>query len=84
MAVGLQAAQVEHANDLLRDGVFQRYKYTYELSWKMLKRYLEMTLPPPEEVDGTSFQTLIRTGSEQGCSFPVGTSGSIIGRLAYL
>lgn len=69
LAVGLQAAQVEDASDLLRDGVIQRFKYTYELSWKMLKRYLEMTLPNPEEVDGMSFQTLIRTGSEQGMLF---------------
>lgn len=52
--------------ELLRDGVILRFEYTYELSWKMLKRYLEATLPNPEEVDGMSFQTLIRTGSEQG------------------
>lgn len=53
-------------SELLRDGVIQRFEYTYELSWKMLKRYLEATLPDPEELDGMSFQTLIRTGSEQG------------------
>ena len=53
-------------SELLRDGVIQRFEYTYELSWKMLKRYLEATLPNPEEVDGMTFQALIRTGSEQG------------------
>ena len=26
---------------LLRNGVIQRFEFTYELSWKMLKRYLE-------------------------------------------
>jgi nucleotidyltransferase substrate binding protein (TIGR01987 family) len=63
---GLRESQASPDSELLRDGVIQRFEYTYELSWKMLKRYLEATLPNPEEVDGMSFQTLIRTGSEQG------------------
>jgi len=63
---GLQESQANPDSELLRDGVIQRFEYTYELSWKMLKRYLEATLPNPEEVDGMTFQTLIRTGSEQG------------------
>jgi nucleotidyltransferase substrate binding protein (TIGR01987 family) len=63
---GLRESQSAPDNELLRDGVIQRFEYTYELSWKMLKRYLEATLPNPEEVDGMSFQSLIRTGSEQG------------------
>jgi nucleotidyltransferase substrate binding protein (TIGR01987 family) len=66
MDAGLQEALAASRSELLRDGVIQRFEYTYELSWKMLKRYLEGTLPNPEEVDGMSFQTLIRTGSEQG------------------
>jgi len=63
---GLREALSAPDSQLLRDGVIQRFEYTYELSWKMLRRYLEATLPNPEEVDGMSFQTLIRTGSEQG------------------
>lgn len=63
---GLRESQAAPESELLRDGVIQRFEYTYELAWKMLKRYLEATLPNPEEVDGMSFQTLIRTGSEQG------------------
>ncbi len=63
---GLRESSKAADNELLRDGVIQRFKYTYELSWKMLKRYLEATLPNPEEVDGMSFPSLIRTGSEQG------------------
>ena len=66
MDAGLQEALATPGSELLRDGVIQRFEYTYELSWKMLKRYLEATLPNPEEVDGMSFQALIRTGSEQG------------------
>ncbi len=63
---GLRESLAMPESELLRDGVIQRFEYTYELSWKMLKRYLEAILPNPEEVDGMTFQTLIRTGSEQG------------------
>ena len=28
-------------NDLLRDGVIQRFEYTMDLSWKMIQRYLK-------------------------------------------
>ncbi len=28
-------------NELLRDGVIQRFKYTMDLSWKMIQRYLK-------------------------------------------
>jgi len=63
---GLKESQASPESELLRDGVIQRFEYTYVLSWKMLRRYLEVTLPNPEEVDAMSFQTLIRTGSEQG------------------
>jgi nucleotidyltransferase substrate binding protein (TIGR01987 family) len=66
LTAGLREALASPDGELLRDGVIQRFEYTYELAWKMLKRYLEATLPNPEEVDGMSFQTLIRTGSEQG------------------
>lgn len=50
----------------LRAAAIQAFEFTYELSWKMLKRYLEMTAPNPAEIDEMSFPTLIRTGCEQG------------------
>ncbi len=63
---GIREADAEPANELIRDGVIQRFEYTYELAWKMLKRFLESTSANPAEVDEMSFQTLIRTGSERG------------------
>jgi nucleotidyltransferase substrate binding protein (TIGR01987 family) len=53
-------------NAFMRDACIQRFEYTYELCWKMLKRHLEITAANPVEIDEMSFQTLIRTGSEKG------------------
>ena len=48
---------------LLRDGVIQRFEFTYELSWKMLKRYLdEYSL---EKADSLNNRELFRIGWEQ-------------------
>lgn len=52
-------------NDFIRDAAIQRFEYTYELSWKMLKRHIEITSASPATVDEMSFQNLIRTGSEK-------------------
>ena len=59
------------ANDVglreqFRNSVIQCFEFTYELSHKMLKRYLEATAPSPEEIDLSTFQNLIRLGNEKG------------------
>ncbi|WP_434782418.1 nucleotidyltransferase substrate binding protein [Ferrovum myxofaciens] len=51
---------------LIRDGLIQRFEFTYEIAHKMLKRYLESISPTPEEYDSMPFQDLIRSGNEQG------------------
>jgi len=50
----------------LRDACILRFEYTFELSWKMLKRQLELELPSPSEVDGYSYRHLFRLGGERG------------------
>ena len=50
----------------VRDAVIQRFEYTYELSWKMLKRRLEVEHPSPAEVDSLSFRDLLREAAERG------------------
>ena len=50
----------------IRDGLIQRFEFTYESSHKMLKRYLEFVSPTPKEYDDMAFPDLIRSGNEQG------------------
>ncbi len=66
LARGLERAAVEPIDELLRDGVIQRFEYTYELSHKFLRRFLEETEPAPEDLRALSFPALIRLGSERG------------------
>lgn len=59
----------ENNSDLFeqfRNSVIQCFEFTYELSHKMLKRYLEATAATPEEIDLSTFQNLIRMGNEKG------------------
>ncbi len=48
----------------LRNSVIQCFEFTYELSHKMLKRFLEETAASTEDINTCSFQELIRTGNE--------------------
>jgi nucleotidyltransferase substrate binding protein (TIGR01987 family) len=59
----------DNDNDLFeqfRNSVIQCFEFTYELSHKMLKRYLEETAANPEEIDLSTFQNIIRIGNEKG------------------
>ena len=63
---GLERHRQEPQDDQLRDGLIQRFEYTYELCHRMLRRYLRMVTPSPDAFDQMPFQDLIRTGDEQG------------------
>lgn len=62
---GLVRHQREPTDDLLRDGLIQRFGCTYELCHRLLKRYIRQTAPSPDEVDRMSFQDLIRKANQQ-------------------
>ncbi|OOH92336.1 nucleotidyltransferase [Pasteurellaceae bacterium 15-036681] len=62
---GLSRYQTDISDLQIRDGLIQRFEFTYEISHKMLKRYLELTSANPQEFDGMAFQDLIRTGNEK-------------------
>ena len=47
---GIQQSKVDPDNELLRDGVIQRFEYTMDLSWKMIQRYLKHIAQVEESV----------------------------------
>ncbi|MFT7401019.1 MAG: nucleotidyltransferase substrate binding protein (TIGR01987 family) [Hydrogenophaga sp.] len=63
---GLARYQQDITDTQIRDGLIQRFEFTYEVSHKMLKRYLEMASATPEQFDSMPFADVIRTGNEQG------------------
>jgi len=65
LAEGYQRYQSDVSDIQIRDGLIQRYEFTYEISHKMLKRHLEMTSANPEAFDALPFADLIRTANEQ-------------------
>ena len=63
---GLARYRADTSDTQIRDGLIQRFEFTYELGHKVLKRYLEYASANPEQFDKMTFQNLIRTGNEQG------------------
>jgi nucleotidyltransferase substrate binding protein (TIGR01987 family) len=65
----LEEGHIRYQKDIsdtqIRDGLIQRYEFTYELSHKLLKRHLEKTSASPEIYDAMSFADLIRSANEQ-------------------
>ena len=62
---GLTRYQDDTSDTQIRDGLVQRFEFTYELGHKVLKRYLETASANPEQFDTMTFQDLIRTANEQ-------------------
>jgi nucleotidyltransferase substrate binding protein (TIGR01987 family) len=66
LAEGLARYEKDITDTQIRDGLIQRFEFTYEICHKMLKRHLEAVSPTPELFDGMAFADLIRSGNEQG------------------
>jgi nucleotidyltransferase substrate binding protein (TIGR01987 family) len=58
----LEAIVNEPKTDIVRDAVIQRFEYTFELSWKSLKRYFEIYNSLSED----NIKNLIREAGRQG------------------
>jgi nucleotidyltransferase substrate binding protein (TIGR01987 family) len=63
---GLARHQREPGDEQVRDGLIQRFEFTYELSHRMLRRYIITTAASPDEVERMPFADLIRTANAQG------------------
>ncbi len=62
----LARSRTAPADDELRDACIQRFEYSFELCWKMLKRQLESDLPSPSDIDTWSYRKMFRTAGERG------------------
>jgi nucleotidyltransferase substrate binding protein (TIGR01987 family) len=63
---GIVRCEREPADEQIRDGLIQRFEFTYELSHRMLRRYLKEAAASPDEIDRMPFADLIRTANAQG------------------
>jgi nucleotidyltransferase substrate binding protein (TIGR01987 family) len=63
---GLVRHRGEPTDEQLRDGLIQRFEFTYELGQRLLRRYIRDSAAAPDEVDRMAFADLIRTGQAQG------------------
>lgn len=63
---GFERYRTNESDVQIRDGLIQRFEFTYDLAHKMLRRALEAGAANPDEIDRLTFPDLIRTGVEQG------------------
>lgn len=63
---GLERYNRDTSDSQIRDGLIQRFEFTYDLAHKMLRRQLESVSANPDQVDRLSFADLIRSVTEQG------------------
>jgi nucleotidyltransferase substrate binding protein (TIGR01987 family) len=62
--IAVAALDADPHNALIRDALIQRFEFTYELSIKMLRRYLRLVAISEDEVNELTFRDLIRRASE--------------------
>jgi nucleotidyltransferase substrate binding protein (TIGR01987 family) len=63
---GLARHRVAPADEQLRDGLIQRFEFTYEISHRTLKRYLTEIAASADEIVRLPFADLIRAGNAAG------------------
>ncbi len=66
LSFGIERATDNPDDEELRDAVIQRFEYSFELSWKMLRRVLAGELPVPAEAAALSYRDLIREAARRG------------------
>jgi len=62
----IERSQHVPEDEEIRDSVIQRFEYSYELSWRMIKRQLQLDLATPASIDAMSFKDMIREAAERG------------------
>lgn len=59
----LEIWNTDKTNVIIRDSMIQRFEYTYSLSLKMIKRYFAKSAFERENIDGMTFNEMIRTAN---------------------
>jgi nucleotidyltransferase substrate binding protein (TIGR01987 family) len=59
-------SQNNTSDEELRDACIQRFEYSFELSWKMLKKQIEKEVGSSADIDTYSKKQLFRVGGERG------------------
>jgi nucleotidyltransferase substrate binding protein (TIGR01987 family) len=59
------AYELDTSQSLIRDGLEQRFEFTYEICHKLLRRYLAANPEPPETINTANFADLIRIANQQ-------------------
>ena len=58
--------QSEALRNTLTAGVIQNFEFVYEISFKMIKRQLELEAATPSNIDQCGFRDLLRMAAEKG------------------
>lgn len=66
LTIGLKRSLQDPSDLEVRDGCIQRFEYTYELSIKLIKRYLKTEAAITDNVDELNFRDLLREAAKIG------------------
>jgi nucleotidyltransferase substrate binding protein (TIGR01987 family) len=62
----VRAYNLDTTQSLIRDGLVQRFEFTYEISHKILRRHLAADPGPPELISSANFADVIRIANQRG------------------
>ena len=54
------------SNKITRDSMIQRFEYTYSIALKMIKRYFKISAFTFDDIDGMTFNEMIRIANKMG------------------
>lgn len=57
---------LDQSNEFVRDAVIQRFEYSYELTTKIIARYLSLIVADPSSINELSFPEIIRMAYTKG------------------
>ena len=64
--IAIKRSKADPKDKEIRDAVIQRFEYSFELTYKFLKRVLERESANPHQIDQMSYKDLLREAAEKG------------------